>query len=48
MAVQKRRTKSQPLKSKPVKNRPKRLRQWSDVPMIKALDAVSGCEESSV
>ena len=41
MAVQKRRTKSQPLKSKPVNNTPKRLRQWSDVSMIKALDAVA-------
>ena len=40
MAVKKRRTKLQPLKNKPVSNRPKRLRQWSDVSMMKALDAV--------
>ena len=41
MAVKKRRTKLQPLKNKPVSNRPKRLRQWSNVSMMKALDAVA-------
>ena len=40
MTVKKRCTKPQPLKSKPVNNRLKRLRQWNDVLMIKALDAV--------